>query len=227
MTEGSIRYRNPVELKIAAKENLDGKWLVAIAITVVAWLLLDAFTSSNGGNAAYKYIIENGRSIRVETDGSAFKNMMSIVSLIIGGPIYYGLASYFLKLARYEEAGFNDMFSGFSMFKNNFVLHLLMIIFTVLWAMLLIVPGIIAAIKYSMAFYIINDNPEIGGMEAIRRSKEMMDGHKMRFAEMWLGFLGWFLLGIATFGLGFIYAIPYYRAAKANFYLDLKQSYSV
>ncbi|HPA55147.1 MAG TPA: hypothetical protein PL138_08625, partial [Bacillota bacterium] len=99
MMESIKRLRNPSELKIAAKENLDGKWLIAIAVTVVAWLLLDAFTSSNGGNAAYKYIIENGKSIRVQADGSAFKNMMSIVSLILGGPIYFGVASYFLKLA--------------------------------------------------------------------------------------------------------------------------------
>lgn len=227
MTEGKLGYRNSVELKIAAKENLDGKWLVAIVITIVAWLLIDAFTSSNGGNAAYRYILENGRAIRVEDDGSAFKNMMSIVSLIIGGPIYFGVASHFLKLARYERAEFNDLFSGFSMFKTNFVLHLLITIFTVLWTLLLIVPGIIAAIKYSMAYYILNDNPDIGGMEAIERSKKMMDGHKMRFFEMWLGFLGWFILGIVTFGLGMVYAIPYYRAAKANFYLDLKESYSV
>jgi len=225
--ESMKRLRNPSELKIAAKENLDGKWIAAIAVTVVAWLLLDAFTSSNGGNAAYKYIIENGNSMWVRAEGSSFKNMMSIVSLILGGPVYYGVASYFLKLARYETAEFNDMFTGFRLFKVNFVLHLLMLVFTTLWALLLIVPGIIAAIKYSMAFYILNDNPEIGAMEAIRRSKEMMEGHKMRFAEMWLSFFGWFLLGIITFGLGMIYAVPYYRAAKANFYLDLKESYSV
>ena len=225
--ESMKRLRNPSELKIAAKENLDGKWLIAIAVTVVAWLLLDAFTSSNGGNAAYKYIIENGNSMWVRAEGSSFKNMMSIVSLILGGPVYFGVSSYFLKLARYETAEFNDMFTGFRLFKVNFVLHLLMLIFTLLWALLLVVPGIIAAIKYSMAFYILNDNPEIGAMEAIRRSKEMMEGHKMRFAEMWLSFLGWFLLGIVTFGLGMIYAVPYYRAAKANFYLDLKESYSV
>jgi len=225
--ESMKRLRNPSELKIAAKENLDGKWLIAIAVTVVAWLLLDAFTSSNGGNAAYKYIIENGNSMWVRAEGSSFKNMMSIVSLILGGPVYFGVSSYFLKLARYETAEFNDMFAGFRLFKTNFVLHLLMLIFTLLWALLLVVPGIIAAIKYSMAFYILNDNPEIGAMEAIRRSKEMMEGHKMRFAEMWLSFLGWFLLGMITFGLGMIYAVPYYRAAKANFYLDLKESYSI
>ncbi|NLK34841.1 MAG: DUF975 family protein [Gracilibacteraceae bacterium] len=225
--ESVKRFRTPGELKIAAKENLDGKWLTAIAVSIVAWLLVEAFTSSNGGNAAIKYVMENGKFIRVDTDGSAFKNMMSIVSLIIGGPIYFGIAYYFLKLARYETAEFNDLFSGFSLFKTNFILHLLITIFTILWTLLLIVPGIIAAIKYSMAYNILIDNPEIGGLEAIRRSTEMMDGHKMRFAEMWFSFLGWFLLSIVTFGLGMIYAAPYYRAAKANFYLDLKESCSV
>lgn len=218
------RYRDPAELKIAAKENLDGKWLVAIAVTIVAWLLVEAFTSNNGGNAAFKYVMENGRFVRVENDGNVFNNLMSIVSLIIGGPIYFGVAAYFLKLARNEGAEFSDLFSGFSLFKTNFILNLLIIIFTVLWTLLLIVPGIIAVIKYSMAYYIVNDNPEIGGLEAIRRSKEMMEGHKMRFLQMWLSFFGWFVLGVVTFGLGMIYAIPYYRAAKANFYLDLKES---
>ena len=225
MTDGIKRYRDSIELKTAAKENLDGKWLVAIAVCLVAWLLVDAFTSNNGANASFRYVWQNGDLIRVASEGNSFKNLMSIVGLIIGGPIAYGLASYFLKLSRYQPAEFTDLFSGFSLFKTNFVMNLLIMIFTILWSLLLIVPGIIAAIKYSMAFYIVNDNPEIGAMEAINRSKEMMDGNKMRFFEMWLSFLGWFMLGIVTFGLGMIYAIPYYRAAKANFYLDLKEGY--
>jgi uncharacterized membrane protein len=223
--EGMKRYRDSVELKTDAKENLDGKWLVAIAVCLVAWLLVEAFTSNNGANASYKYIMENGDFVRVGHGGDPFKGLMSLVSLIIGGPIYFGVATYFLKLARNEPAEFTDLFLGFSLFKTNFIMNLLIIIFTVLWTLLLIIPGIIAIIKYSMAYYIVNENPGIGALEAITRSKEMMDGHKMRFFEMWLGFLGWFIFGVVTFGLGMIYAIPYYRAAKANFYLDLKQSY--
>jgi len=227
MTDRIGRYRDSVELKVAAKESLDGKWLVAIAVCLVAWLLVDAFTSNNGANASYRYIWQNGDFVRVHGSGNPFKGLMSIVSLIIGGPIYFGVAGYFLKLARRQPAEFTDMFSGFSLFKTNFITHILITIFTILWTLLLIVPGIIAAIKYSMAFYILNDNPEMGAMEAIERSKQMMDGNKMRFFEMWLGFLGWFILGIVTFGLGMLYAIPYYRAAKANFYQDLKESYAV
>jgi uncharacterized membrane protein len=227
MTEGTKRYRDSVELRIKAKENLDGKWLVAIAVCVVAWLMVEAFTSNNGANASFKYIMENGNFVRVANAGNPFNGLMSLVSFIIGGPIYFGVAAYFLKLARHEHAEFSELFSGFSLFKTNFVLNFFIMVFTILWAILLIVPGIIAVIKYSMAYYIVNDNPEIGALDAIRRSKEMMYGHKMRFLEMWLGFLGWFILGVVTLGLGMIYAIPYYRAAKANFYLDLKESYNI
>ncbi|HYE84129.1 MAG TPA: DUF975 family protein [Clostridia bacterium] len=227
MTEVLKGYRDPVQLKIAAKENLDGKWLVAIAVTLVAWLLVEAFTYKNGGNTSFRLVMENGNLVRAANPNSSTNNLMSLVSFIIGGPIYYGVAGYFLKLARRIPAEFTDMFSGFSLFKTNFVLNFFIILFTALWTLLLIVPGIIASIKYSMAYYIVNDDPGTGALEAIRRSKEMMDGHKMRFFEMWLGFLGWFILGIVTFGLGMIYAIPYYRAAKANFYLDLKENYSV
>ena len=226
MTDGIKRYKNSQELRIAAKESLDGKWLVAIAVCVVAWLLVEAFTSNNGANASFRYVMENGRFVRVGHDRSAFSSMMSLVSFIIGGPIYYGVASYFLKLAKRVPAEFSELFSGFSLFKTNFVLNFFILLFTILWALLLIVPGIIAAIKYSMAYYIVAENPEIGALEAIRRSKDMMDGHKMRFFEMWLGFLGWFILGIITFGLGMIFAIPYFRAAKANFYLELKEGYT-
>lgn len=227
MTEGTKRYRNSVELKIAAKEILDGKWLIAIAVCVVAWLLVEAFTYGNGGNTSLRFAAESGRFVRIPDRNGSLHNLMSLVSFIIGGPIYFGVAAFFLKLARHEQTEFSELFTGFSLFKTNFILNFFIIVFTVLWSILLIVPGIIAAIKYTMAYYIVNDNPGIGALEAITRSKEMMDGHKMRFLEMWLGFLGWFILGVMTFGLGMLYAIPYYRAAKANFYLDLKESRNI
>ncbi|EOD01714.1 Integral membrane protein [Caldisalinibacter kiritimatiensis] len=75
----------------------------------------------------------------------------------------------------------------------------------------------------------MRDNPEIGPLEAISQSIEMMDGHKMRLFVLVLSFIGWFLLGIITFGIGLIWVIPYYRTTIANFYQDLigNENYSV
>lgn len=67
------------------------------------------------------------------------------------------------------------------------------------------------------------DNPGISGLEAIRRSKVMMKGHKGKLFYLWLSFLGWFIFGVFTLGLGFLYVAPYYEATKASFYEDLKK----
>jgi uncharacterized membrane protein len=192
------------ELKILAKENLAGNWGIAIAACVITWLLTAAFTGSG-------------------TEGnSQAENIMSLVSLFLTGPLTFGLSNVFLKLVRSQSCQFNDLFAGFSFYLNTFLLHVVKYIFVILWLLLFIIPGIIAILRYSMAYYIMVDNPEIGALEAIRQSKEMMVGHKLRLFTLWLSFVGWFILGIITFGLGFLYAAPYYEASKANFYEDLK-----
>jgi uncharacterized membrane protein len=103
-------------------------------------------------------------------------------------------------------------------------MHILKFIFIFLWFLLLIIPGFIAIIRYSMSYYIMIDNPGISGLEAIRRSKQMMHGHKARLFSLWISFLGWFILGIITIGLGFLYAAPYFEATLASFYEDLKNN---
>ncbi|MBV1758485.1 MAG: DUF975 family protein [Dethiosulfatibacter sp.] len=88
----------------------------------------------------------------------------------------------------------------------------------VLWTFLLVVPGIIAAIRYSMGYYLMAENPDITFIEAINTSSKIMYGHKMDFFTFFLSFIGWFFLSVITFGLGFLYLIPYYQMSKLNFY---------
>jgi uncharacterized membrane protein len=178
--------------------------------------LTDAFTG-NGGRESASFIFDNGTWVQ-----NRFSSLASLISLLVSGPINFGLAAYFLGLSRNDEGSLDDLFSGFPLFGKTFLLHVLMMVFTFLWALLLIIPGIIAALRYSMSYYIMNDHPEIGPMEAIEMSKELMDGQKMRLFTLTLSFIGWFLLGIITFGLGFLYLMPYYNATIANFYEDLK-----
>ena len=211
--------KSNAELKTLAQENLKGKWLIAIIVSVVAWLLTDAFTG-NSGKETVEYVWRNGEFIKTVVNRS--NSMVSLISFIIGGPINFGLASFFLKLARNQESSFSELFSGFNYFLKNFIINFFIILFTILWFLLLIIPGIIAILRYSMVYYIMNDNPDLKPLEAIKLSKKMMYGHKARLFFLWLSFLGWFLLGIFTLGIGFLYAMPYYNATLANFYEDLK-----
>lgn len=212
--------KSDMELKILGRENLKDKWLSAILVSLVAWLLTDALTGNNGRETA-EYVWRNGEFVKTVVNNS--NSGLSLFAFILGGPIHFGLASFFVKLARGQECAFSELFSGFNYFLKNFLLNFFISIFTILWFLLFIIPGFIAILRYSMAYYIINDNPDLKPLAAIELSKRMMQGQKMRLFKLWLSFIGWFLIGIVTLGIGFLFVMPYYNATLANFYEDIRQ----
>jgi uncharacterized membrane protein len=73
-----------------------------------------------------------------------------------------------------------------------------------------------------MTFFILRDNPEIGAMEAIDASKQMMLGNKWKYFCLQCRFLGWALLCVPTLGIGCLWLWPYILASNAKFYEDLR-----
>lgn len=200
------------EMKLKAKEHLSGNWPVVIITVLIFLALTQLFT-----NQDRVVTLSNGESM--VSPSSAFFNLLSF---ILTGPLTYGLMVFFRRL-REQTADIKDLFVGFKRFGDTFLLNLLTIVFIALWSLLLIVPGIIAAIRYTMAYLIMTENPDMTALESITASKMMMEGHKMEFFSFALSFIGWFLLGMVTLGLGFLYVIPYYNASKVEFYENLKR----
>jgi uncharacterized membrane protein len=182
-----------------ARESLAGKWGQAIGVLVVYMLMMIA--------------------IQIIPMAGA------LISLLIGGPMAIGLATFSLALARNEDANINQLFEGFNKFGLALAAYFLMLVFIILWMLLLIIPGIIAAISYSMTFYIIADEESMDAMEAIDKSKAMMDGYKWKYFCLGLRFLGWALLCILTLGIGFLWLMPYMQVTNAKFYEDVKANY--
>lgn len=187
------------ELMQQARESLAGKWGQAIGVLVVYMLMMIA--------------------IQIIPMAGA------IISLLIGGPMAIGLATFSLALARNEDANINQLFEGFNKFGLALAAYFLMFVFIILWMLLLIIPGIIAAISYSMTFYIIADEESMDAMEAIDKSKAMMDGYKWKYFCLGLRFLGWALLCVLTLGIGFLWLMPYMQVTNAKFYEDVKANY--
>ena len=130
-----------------------------------------------------------------------------------------GWQLYTLRVSREEETGgLETLFSCFQQFWRFLSATLLMGLFTALWTMLFIIPGIIAAYSYSQTIYILLDHPEMSAFEAIAASKQMMKGHKAELFVLELSFFGWLLLSGFTFGLLMIWLDPYMQVSKANFY---------
>ena len=112
---------------------------------------------------------------------------------------------------------------GFNRFGVSILAAIMLGLFTLLWLLLLIVPGIIAGISYSQTFFIIAEDKSIGAREAIDKSKRMMDGYKLKYFYLCLGFIGLALLCILTLGIGFFWLMPYTYVTCARFYDDIKE----
>lgn len=145
-----------------------------------------------------------------------------IAGLVIGGPLLLGYALFMIeRLSATGDVRLEVLFHGFNHFVNSMIAYLLMTLYILLWCLLLIVPGIMAAYSYSMTFYILAENPDLDGQEALRRSKAMMYGHRMRLCYMDCRFFGWYLLCVVTIGVASLWVSPYVMTAKYMFYREL------
>ena len=158
-----------------------------------------------------------------------FGVMMGVISFIpiIGtiaiyltmGPFLLGIYMIFLNLGKSIRPKVGDLFEGFRYFGKALALYLLIAIFTFLWSLLFVIPGIIKSISYSQSFYILANNPDMTALEALNESKKMMAGHKWEFFVLQLSFILWGLLVAITLGIAAIYVGPYMEATLANYYI--------
>jgi uncharacterized membrane protein len=192
-----MKTENKILMK-QARESLAGKWGLAVGTTVVYFLINIAIGS--------------------------LRNPGRLFSLLLSGPFLVGVSFFFLSISRGKEAKLEQIFGGFKRFGRSLVTYVLVAVFVLLWTLLLIVPGIIAAISYSQTFFILADDETIGAREAMKKSRKMMDGYKWKYFCLELRFIGWLLLSILTVGVGFIFLFPYMQTSMAKFYDDIKST---
>lgn len=141
--------------------------------------------------------------------------------LLLSGPLTLGMTMLALNVVRGAEVKVETLFDGFKNFVSAFVLSLINTIFIALWSLLLIVPGIIKSLSYSMSFYILADNPDMAPNDARKESMVMMQGNKWRLFCLYFSFIGWLLLCGLTLGILTFWVTPYMESAKAEFYQSL------
>lgn len=186
-----------IELKSVAKEQIKGK----IGILFVITLIIGAIGAA-----------------------CAFIPVIGPIGAIIITPAFeISMCMIYLKLTKNEEISVGDAFNGFNITGKAVWLAIITQFFTFLWTLLFIIPGIVKVYSYSMAMYILADNPELTAREALSKSKEIMDGHKFDLFVLQLSFFWWYLLGSITLGIAYIYVLPYVSATTANFYNSIKE----
>ncbi len=197
---------NRVEIKekakIIVKENFQSFWKgygIILAISILLSLGIELLFNSE----------------------SMIYNVLTLVASCFTMTLSVGFYAYVLKMIRKEKFDREDIFSYIGKVLPIVVISLLTLIFTLLWSILFIIPGIIVAISYSFAYLVYVDNNELSPMECLEESKKLLDGYKLDYFVFVLSFIGWMLLSLLIVPL--IYVIPYYTVAEILYYDELKK----
>ena len=155
--------------------------------------------------------------------GSSFVPIVGWFATIIIMPAFnISLCMIFLNLAKREDISVGDVFKGFNITGKAVWLSIITWFYTFLWSLLFIIPGIIKTFSYSMAPFILADNPNLTSSEALSESIRIMYGHKFDLFVLQLSFFLWYILGTITFGIAYVYVVPYFEATMTNFYNEIK-----
>lgn len=191
---------NRAQLKAAAKSQIKGKIGILFVITIIIAAI------SGIANLILSFI-----------------PIGNLVATIIITPAFtLSLIRIYLSLFAGKDVEVKDAFSGFDDFWAAFKVTFRVALFTFLWSLLFVIPGIIKAYSYSMALYILAENKGKSSRECVKESMAMTEGHKMDLFILSLSFIGWMLLSAITFGIAYIWVGPYMNATFANAYKSLK-----
>lgn len=155
-----------------------------------------------------------------------FMSLVSIaVSLLVVNIITMGTMTWFHRSIKTEGLKMEEMFWTFKEdYGGNVLMMFLISLYTALWSMLFVVPGIVKGYSYSLAMYIKSENPNIPASKAIELSTRMTNGHKMDLFVLDMSFIGWGILSAFTLNiLGILYVMPYQYASKAFAYEEIKE----
>ena len=203
MNQNIIVNESSANLRALGRDALRGNWKLGVAGTLLYMILV--YVPMDILNAIFG-------------NGTSPAGISMVYIILISGPMALGYAMFAISIFRKRETSPAEVFYGFERFGKALGLLIVIIIFVTLWSLLFIVPGIIAAFRYSMSFYILADNPDMGIMEALNESKRMMQGNKWKFFCLNLSFIGWMLLAIIPIAVGTGLLFPFVGRIDYVFY---------
>lgn len=230
------------EYRKIARDKLKGNWGRAVLISFLAALLggsSGSGSSSVSSSASSATEAASGAGVEgaLGSVGEAISGnpllsgviasaglllaVVGIALLLVGGAVRLGHCRYYTELVLNNKSNsVGILFSRFDIFLKAAWLNILIAFKVLLWTLLFIIPGIIAAYRYALAPYILAENPNMKASEAINESKRLMQGHKGRLFGLQISFIGWAILSACTLGIGNLWLVPYTEAATAAFYID-------
>ena len=151
---------------------------------------------------------------------SLIDSLLRLAMAVVG----VGFSLFVMNSVRRSQPAIGNLLDGFGMFPRVLFLIILQIVLIFLWSLLLVIPGIIAAYRYSFAVYVMIDHPEMSAMDCLRESKRLTTGYKRQLFLLDLSFIFWFLLTMIPV-VGYIaqvYVTPYMESARVLYYEQIR-----
>lgn len=227
------------EIKQNAREALSGNWFSAVIAGFIA-TVLGAVSMSGGVSFSFNFTSEksfeeSAGQLNIPEEVlvtialvlavvAIVASVYAVIQLIVGSVVSIGYAEFNINIVESEDPSISTLFSNFDRSKTAIWARILRSIKIALWTLLFVIPGIVASYKFALMEFVLADNPEMSAREALKESKELMSGNKWRLFCLQLSFIGWYLLGILTLGIAFIWIVPYQQASYAEFYRDVRDN---
>lgn len=216
------------DARAAIHDSRTSPYLVALVLIAIAYVLnyfqtrltgvtlnYDGVRSAIETGSYYDYVISQVAA-QMPTWGERF---IGLLLTVMSAMLSVGYVISTLRVARRQENVMGNLFDAFGMFFRVLWLEILIWLFTTLWSLLLIVPGIVASYRYRQAIFLLIDHPEMSALQCISESKRLMTGHKGELFVMDLSFLGWYILCAIPFVP--VYVAPYTNVSYALYYNHL------
>ena len=210
-------------IKRKAKLTLKGRWGFAILLSIITFgicsiipLMVEILFS--GGFTSWSN--QNNPPIMAQ--------LVSFIFTIALYPILFGYYATFLDMERSKQVEVKNLFYAFdaAVYFKVIGIYVLTALYTLLWSLLFLIPGIIKSFAYSQVYFVLKDNPKLSLNNAINESRKLMHGNKGKYFVLILSFIGWGILGAITLFIGFLWIVPYYTATLASFYENLVKTES-
>lgn len=213
------------EYRRRGRKNLEGNWLQAILITITV-ALVGGYTLVPiiGVTDAFQVWVENP-VMMPDFRELFYVNILTIRSTLfwlLGAAAVLGECNCYLQNAKGGRLHWRNLPVLYQEIVTAILLRFLRTVLVFGGLILFVVPGIYLYYIYAASPWILAERPELGAIEAMRKSRQLMQGKKVRLFCLDLSFIGWLLGGVCTLGLGLLYVIPYHHAARAMFYQQSK-----
>lgn len=199
-----------------------GKILNIFLIGLIFSTILGVVT---GIGSTFNPVFEEGTLNVINPGNPAVAQLFNLIALALGGYVTYSFTKMFIGVTKNENPEFEPLLTAGVKEQpiNAPLLSFISNLFIGLWTLLFIIPGIVKSYSYAMASYLLVNEKTLGPVDAITKSRQLMDGKKMQLFMLDLSYIGWYLLSLLTLGILTIWVSPWHQTARTLFFADVYQ----